>query len=114
MILAAAKKQYRARSIADRHRYNAARNRKHFIHNYGCTIEQVGDLAAKQSYRCSICRRKKKLHVDHDHSTGKIRGLLCITCNTALAFVENRWFEKALKYLQISQQKESLCPDATT
>lgn len=43
-------------------------------------------LLDKQKGRCAICQRpetgfKKKLHVDHNHQTGKVRGLLCATCN---------------------------------
>lgn len=44
-------------------------------------------LAAQQG-RCAICGREprsgKHLHVDHDHDTGRVRGLLCFSCNAAI------------------------------
>ncbi len=56
---------------------------------YGITVEQYAVLNAKQNGVCAICgkpepRKKKRLHVDHCHRTGKIRGLLCGNCNTAI------------------------------
>lgn len=60
---------------------------------YGMTPEDYDDMLLEQSNSCAICdthisqaggRGKFKLHVDHDHVTGAVRGLLCINCNTAL------------------------------
>lgn len=56
--------------------------------NFGITVEQYDKMAAAQDNACAICRGHnpsgKRLGVDHDHSTGKIRELLCSRCNTAL------------------------------
>lgn len=70
---------------------------------YGITIEQYYELLKKQDWLCGICGRppkqKKgpgsKLHVDHDHRTGKVRGLLCVRCNGALSIVEDARFVAA-------------------
>lgn len=45
---------------------------------------------------------KRSLCVDHDHSTGKVRGLLCLDCNTTIArYFENKaMYKKVMKYLQ--------------
>jgi hypothetical protein len=59
---------------------------------YGLSLQDYDDLLARQNGGCGICRRKPKkkgkrkrrLCVDHDHRTRKIRGLLCINCNTGL------------------------------
>jgi hypothetical protein len=49
-------------------------------------------MLARQDARCAICRREcgtgRALAVDHDHATGRVRGLLCFRCNTALARYE--------------------------
>ena len=57
--------------------------------NYGITTKQYNELLRKQDYSCAICgtkdpRHKGHFHVDHNHLTGEIRGLLCHGCNTAL------------------------------
>ena len=57
--------------------------------------------------RCGVCGRPpkdgRKLHRDHDHRTGEIRGLLCFPCNRALpAYVTEEWLRKALAYLERS------------
>jgi hypothetical protein len=63
-----------------------ARNR---VRRFGITVEEFESMAKAQGYRCLICRRRKRrLAIDHDHKTGKVRGLLCTPCNTALACVE--------------------------
>jgi len=60
-----------------------------FRNAYGITLEQYNEIREAQSGRCAICKRheselKRALHVDHDHATGKVRGLLCEDCNVAL------------------------------
>lgn len=55
---------------------------------YGITPEQYDALLARQEGGCAICGRPPRsdisLHVDHEHGTGRIRGLLCFRCNNAL------------------------------
>lgn len=55
---------------------------------YGITIEQYEAMVARQSNRCAICDKEpkpgKRLHVDHDHKTLRVRGLLCTFCNHRL------------------------------
>lgn len=52
---------------------------------YGITCEQHQQMWNQQDGRCAICRRefgeKRRNYVDHDHSTHRVRGLLCFTCN---------------------------------
>lgn len=66
----------------ERRRYE--RNHK-LIWQYGITLEEFEKMRRQQRWRCAICKeRKLKLCVDHDHPTGKVRGLLCLRCNRAL------------------------------
>lgn len=57
----------------------------HLIRRYGITAEQRDLMEKVQRGRCAICKVEgKKLHVDHDHGSGFIRGLLCFNCNAGL------------------------------
>jgi hypothetical protein len=56
---------------------------------FGITVEQYKLMFDKQEGKCNICERhqnefKRALAVDHDHKTGRIRGLLCYKCNQGL------------------------------
>ena len=70
---------------------------------YGLTPEQYDELYSKNNGKCHICLEKKDyyLHVDHNHSTGEIRGLLCNNCNRALGLFKDskESLLRAIKYL---------------
>lgn len=56
---------------------------------YGISLEEYNGMFADQNGCCKICKThqvefKRKLHVDHCHKTGKVRGLLCHNCNLAI------------------------------
>jgi hypothetical protein len=55
---------------------------------YGITIKDYKQLEMAQGGRCAICggppSGRGRLHLDHNHSTGRIRGLLCSTCNVGI------------------------------
>ena len=51
---------------------------------YGISLADYERMVTEQQGCCALCDRKKKLVVDHDHKTKRIRGLLCHTCNTNL------------------------------
>jgi hypothetical protein len=61
----------------------------HLMRKFGMTIEQYDAMLEAQGGGCFICGRPPRedisLHVDHDHFTGKVRGILCFCCNNALA-----------------------------
>jgi len=71
----------------DRARRPAVRAAK-LLRNYGITVEQYDKLVDLQGGVCAICRREDdqghQLAVDHCHSSGTVRGLLCHKCNVAL------------------------------
>lgn len=78
------------------------------IYSYGVGLDEYDKLFTVQEGRCAICGKhqtelSKVLSIDHDHRTGKIRGLLCQNCNLALGNVfDDIWIlEHAIKYLQI-------------
>ena len=64
----------------------------HLRKNYGITIMQYEAMFIDQRHRCCGCGSLGdwyKLGVDHDHATGRVRGLLCSHCNTALGLVRD-------------------------
>ncbi|MDQ6727114.1 MAG: endonuclease VII domain-containing protein [Actinomycetota bacterium] len=77
----------------------------HLMRKYGVTLEAYDAMLEGQGGGCAVCsrtpRENSSLHVDHDHATGQIRGLLCFSCNNALAdFQENRdLLRNAIGYL---------------
>jgi hypothetical protein len=76
---------------------------------YGITQDEFEALIKKQEGLCKLCGnppsgkslKSKVLHVDHVHSSGKIRGLLCGTCNRVLGIIEKRDILKKIEgYLE--------------
>ena len=60
----------------------------HLKAKFNLTLAEYDAIAKSQEGRCAICHNVQPsgyLHVDHDHSTGRIRGLLCSGCNTGIS-----------------------------
>lgn len=92
-----------ARYYADPDAYNRRRRAA----MYGITVEEYDALIADGV--CDICgkvpegkRHESVLHIDHDHSTGRVRGALCGNCNKALGLVSDdvEVLEKMIDYLR--------------
>lgn len=80
---------------------------QHNMHEYGITAPERDALLAQQSSACKVCDtpisfESKTAHVDHCHSSGKVRGILCFQCNTALGnFRDNVLvMQRAIEYLK--------------
>lgn len=75
------------------------------LQHYGISLQEWEVIFANQTHVCKICgsreHRGKNWHTDHNHDTGKIRGILCNWCNTALGkFQEDtRILRRAIEYL---------------
>lgn len=88
-------------------KYKKTRNYKNSAYKYlyKITLDEYENLYFLQNGKCKICYKEKemrKLCVDHDHSTGKIRGLLCDTCNRGLGYFKDNplFLKNAIKYLE--------------
>jgi hypothetical protein len=83
--------EYRERRKAEMRCWWKANGARLFVgrqlRKYGLSLQDYEDILARQNNACGICRRKprkRRLCVDHDHRTRKIRGLLCRKCNMGL------------------------------
>ena len=56
----------------------------HLMRRYGIGADEFDELVRKQGGVCAICGRPDPEHVDHDHDTGAVRGILCFNCNGGL------------------------------
>lgn len=81
----------RVKASPDRYARMRARLREsNLVRKYGITTRQYDNLLVSQDGRCAICvtdvpgSRAEMFVVDHDHQTGRVRGLLCDACNKAL------------------------------
>jgi len=86
----------------------------HIKNHYGITEEQYNNLFKQQNGLCAICDRPEtrifkgklsKLNVDHNHTTNKIRGLICMSCNIALGKVDDNILilEAMIGYLEATK-----------
>ena len=77
---------------------------------YGITLSEYQELLSKQDSKCAICgvdnngkyrNKPRAFAVDHCHTTGKIRGLLCSDCNTGIGLLKDNinFLQSAIKYL---------------
>jgi len=82
---------------------------KHYYikYNYGISLEEYNMFVVAQKGVCLICSKKcfrhKRLSIDHDHKTGKIRGLLCHKCNNGLGLFNDSpvLLKKAAEYVSM-------------
>ena len=97
--------------VKARHQANPERTRNNDLkRNYGITLQEHQEMYKNQNGVCAICKGEgdgkwKKLCVDHDHKTGKVRQLLCRNCNMVLGQVGDNanLLEEMIKYLQNHQ-----------
>lgn len=82
------------RSVQAKKYYNSPQGREYKkiqrLKQYGLTPAQKDEILTNQAYGCAICGttepkgKGKTFHVDHNHTTGKVRGLLCTQCNIGI------------------------------
>ena len=84
-----------------------ATRERHLVRKYGVTLADYQVMLEAQGGNCAICRKpeahqfKGVFHVDHDHATGAVRGLLCRGCNHMLGVVgdDPAILARAIRYL---------------
>lgn len=87
-----------------------AQRKWRYLKEYGITLEQYDSMLAAQNNVCAICKEppgKQRLHVDHCHKTGQIRGLLCASCNIGIGYFRDSeaLLGLAIQYLYNAKEK---------
>ena len=97
------------RVYKERHKAKIERDRRVYYlqRNYGLTEETYLKMLAKYHNACWICglvpgEGRRRLSVDHDHKTGRVRGLLCYPCNKGISLFKDspELLRKAIDYLE--------------
>lgn len=72
--------------------YERKKRNRYYLNKYGITLDTVEEMIKKQKGGCAICLRQpapgKRFHVDHCHTYGRIRGILCAECNWYMAKID--------------------------
>jgi hypothetical protein len=103
-------KTHRAHKAA----YDKAHSLERFVRRlkdcYNMTLAEYDRLLFIQMKHCAICDKPERqtrngvllrLAIDHNHTTNKVRGLLCSSCNRLIGHLENaEWLQKAQSYLK--------------
>jgi len=111
--LSALQREWRQRNAESERRRNDIRR----CAKYGMTLEDFDALLLFQGGVCAVCKRPesmksnggtgrlRRLVIDHDHETGKVRGLLCSGCNTGIGLLEDNaeFLEQAVEYLRAAK-----------
>lgn len=99
-------REYRIKWQKDNPDLVKASSRKQNLRQYGVDEVWYERTLAEQKGHCCLCPRthvtgRKYLFIDHDHETGRVRGLLCDTCNFHLHSIEKPgWADAAIAYLR--------------
>jgi hypothetical protein len=100
-------REYNKKYMAEKRKTDARYD--HYQRKYGLSREQFEQMHEERKYCCDICgnesdHRYDKLCVDHCHTTGKVRGLLCFSCNVMLGQAKDDVIRlaKAIDYLEKS------------
>jgi hypothetical protein len=103
-------KEYYYRHHEARKAGAVTQNRKQVLKRYGLTLTTYEELLATQGYVCAICKtsnsyvmngKSRALDIDHDHTTGQVRGALCSNCNRGIGLFKDNpeVLANALEYL---------------
>jgi hypothetical protein len=98
--------KYQEKKLKKSINFNPIHRDKALKRNYAMTLDDYDRMLNDQEGKCAICRvsqlTPRCFYVDHDHKTGKIRGLLCPKCNHALGCLEyiNKYADQIGNYLE--------------
>ena len=99
---------------ADYHKKNLPRKLRNDLKKYGLTLDKYNQMLEKQNKCCAMCKispsTNKRLSVDHNHTTGDVRGLLCSNCNFILGLAKDSIsvLRSAVYYLEQYEKTTSI------
>lgn len=81
---------------------------KHLQKSYGMSLQDFFDMLEEQNYECAICSadlsnaKPKNIHIDHCHTSSKVRGILCNSCNMGIGMLKDDVdvLKSAIAYLE--------------
>lgn len=91
-----------------------ANRRRHMLKGYKMSVEEYDTMLAAQGGHCLFCTatvgaKGRRLHVDHDHKTNRVRGLLCGKCNTSIGrfevLVRTHGIARIIRYIRGGRRK---------
>ena len=93
----------RSKISNDKRQKNGKLKNWHLQTHYNINLDQFKVMLKKQDNKCAICKLKssRSLHVDHNHNTKEVRGLLCYKCNSLLGYSQDniKILKSAIKFL---------------
>lgn len=103
---------HNARTRRTKQRLYGGSREYHLRRRYGIGQQEFEQLLAAQGGVCGICGAERPEHVDHDHVTGYVRGVLCFNCNGGLGhFRDDRGrLDKAIAYLTATASQVEVRP----
>lgn len=75
------------------------------VSRYGLTVAQYNAMLVASKGNCQLCGKplpKTRINIDHDHKTNKVRGLLCVRCNSGIGFFfdDPAYMRQAIAYIE--------------
>ena len=89
----------------DRQKYLRMRRNNNLVRKYGITVDEYERLFEEQGSKCAICGKESErisFAVDHDHKSGRVRGILCENCNRGIGMFKDdtKLLRNAIIYLR--------------
>ena len=91
-------------------------NETRFRKVYGISTSDRDDMIEAQGGLCGLCCSAPAVHVDHDHTTGQVRGVLCFSCNVAIGHLKDSadLMRRAIDYLETPTWQRTLACTAAS
>lgn len=86
----------------------------HLKRKYGLSTKELLQVSKAQNGLCAICRNGPAAHVDHDHVSGQVRGLLCFNCNAGFGLFKDRTVVLAAAITYLRNHKGAARPPVST